>query len=175
LSWKSVDARDSQFFSLSCPIVSLNSVGYAFSPRFPNNSILYVLDDDAEDDSKPAPAPTLPPDDVYVIGDKKEISTTFSSGNGGHGAMFDIECKSDTGDLVISSLDFHTDLVGVDINVKVFTKPGSYVGYGYLSDAWEIVADTTVKGEGYYKRTGKYLNALSQITFPRQEAANFSL
>jgi len=173
LTCKSIDARDSRFSYSLPPIVSLNAVGYAFSPRFPNNSILYVLVDEVEDASKPAPTPTLPPD-VYVIGDKKEISTTFSSGNGGHGVMFDVECKSETGDLIISSLDFHTDLVGVDINVKVFTKRGSYVGFGYRSEAWEIVADTTVKGEGYYKRTGKYLHALSQITSILHEAANFS-
>jgi hypothetical protein len=130
--------------------------GYVFSPRFSNNSIRYVLDDEVEDATEPTPpTPTLHHDDVYVIGDKKEISTTFSSGNGGHGGMFDILCNSETGDLVVSSIDFHTDLVGVGINVKVFTKPGSYVGYGYQSEAWEIVADTTVKGEGYYKRTGK--------------------
>jgi len=126
--------------------------GYFFSPRFPNNNIHYVLDDEADDASEETPTQTLP-SGVYGIGDKKEISTTFSSGNGGYGAMFDIECKSETGDLVISSMDFHTDLVGVDINVKIFTISGSYVGYGYQSEAWNIVADTTVKGEGYYKRT----------------------
>jgi len=127
--------------------------GYFFSPRFPNNNIHYVLDNKVDYESEQTPTPTLPPDVVYVKSDNKEITTTFSSGNGGYGAMFDIECKSETGDLVISSMDFHTDLVGVDINVKIFTKSGSYVGYGHQSEAWSIVADTTVKGEGYYKRT----------------------
>lgn len=112
-----------------------------------------MLDNEVDDSSEQIPTPTLPPDVAHFIGDKKELTTTFSSGNGGFGAMFDVESKSEKGDLVITSMDFHTDLAGVDINVKIFTKTGSYVGFGYQSEAWSIVADTTVKGEGYYKRT----------------------
>ena len=115
-----------------------------------------MLDPEAgEYASQSISTPAQPPIDMYVISDKQELLTTFSSGNGGHGAMFDIECQSETSDVVISSIDFHTDLLGVDINVKVFTKAGSYVGYGYNSVVWDIVADTNVVGKGYYQRTGK--------------------
>lgn len=73
------------------------------------------------------------------------ISTTGSYGN-----MFDIETKSKA--IEIYQLEFYTD-VTEDVNFRVWTKSGSYLGCESSEELWREVANGTTKGLGSLSTT----------------------
>ena len=84
-------------------------------------------------------------DEIY------HLSTAFASGNRGYGSMFDL--SNTVGEYaVITTVDFHTNLLD-EVNVAVYTKEGSYLGSEFRPGDWNLIANTSVIGQGYYKRT----------------------
>jgi hypothetical protein len=94
--------------------------------------------------------------------DLHRISTTFASGNRGYGSMFDVS-NSEGDYAVITSIDFHTNLMS-DMNVIVYTKEGSFQGSEFKPVDWTIIANTTVTGQGYYKRTAIPPTDMDQVS-----------
>lgn len=66
--------------------------------------------------------------------------------------MFDVS-NTEGEYAVITGIDFHTNLQNDDVNVVVYTKEGSYLGSEFTPGDWHMIANTSVVGQGYYKRT----------------------
>lgn len=135
--------------------------GSTLAPRNFNGAIKYAIE------SVPTPAPTAEPTMKPVQvptqagggpagtgpsgGALRDLQTTFASGNGGYGAFFDVAAKP-TADVIVKTLDFHTDFPGT-VKVSVYTLEGSYVNSKFDSSPWKLVCETSVQGAGYYSRT----------------------
>lgn len=146
--------------------------GSTLAPRNFNGAINYAIE------SVPTPAPTAEPTRKPVqvptqagggptstgsgsnVG-MRDLQTTFASGNGGFGAMFDVASKA-AADVIVKTLDFHTDYPG-SVKVSVYTLPGSYVNSKYDSTAWKLICETTVEGAGYYSRTSIPESAFNSV------------
>lgn len=124
--------------------------GETFSDRLWNGSIHYAAHAPVAGALSPTPPPTPLPQ-LLLAPNRQEIVTTFASGNSGYGCMFDVTVK-EGGAVVVTALDLHIDRSGT-VGVKVYTKKGTYVGFGYDPTAWTLVADATVAGLGVYRRT----------------------
>ena len=93
----------------------------------------------------------------------QHLSTTFASGNRGYGCMFDV--SNTEGDYaVMTTIDFHTDLIDEMINVVVYTKEGSYLRSEFKPNDWVVISNTTVSGQGYYKRTPIPMDEYRQVS-----------
>lgn len=85
--------------------------------------------------------------------------------------MFDV--TNTEGDYaVLTNIDFHTDL-DENINVVVYTKEGSYLGSEFKPKDWVIISNTTVSGQGYYKRTRIPKDEFSQVSILNGETRGF--
>lgn len=71
--------------------------------------------------------------------------------------MFDVS-NTEGEYAVITTIDFHTNVVNDKINVVVYTKEGSYLGSEFTPGSWYVIANTSVTGQGYYKRTSTTLD-----------------
>jgi len=118
----------------------------------------------------PTPEPTIPiPEDITK--NQQEIIMTMSSGNGGHGAMFDVTAKPGR-TLVVKTLDIHTDSMS-DVEVEVYLVNGPYAPHSFDAEAWSLICSTTVRGEGYFQRTRLPERDFAKIVIPGGETRGF--
>jgi len=119
---------------------------------------------------EPTQEPTIyiPPD---IAQNQQEVITTFASGNGGFGSMFDITAKPDR-TLVLKTLDIHTDALD-EVQVEVYMVVGSYAPHSFDAAAWTLVCKTTVRGEGYFARTRLPEEDFAKIAIPGGETRGF--
>ena len=120
--------------------------------------------------AKPTPEPTvyIPPD---IAQNQQEVITTFASGNGGYGSMFDVTAKPDR-TLVLKTLDIHTDSLD-EVDVQVFMVLGSYAPYSFDAAAWTLICETKVRGEGYFARTRLPEEDFAKVAIPGGETRGF--
>jgi len=88
--------------------------------------------------ARPTESPTSAPTQI------RELATTFEHSRSYAGNMFDILARDD---VEISTIAFHTFVAG-DVNIKVYTREGSYLGHDKDLKGWTLVADAVVKGHG---------------------------
>lgn len=140
--------------------------GTTTSPRLWNGKIRYaILDDSNGETAQSSQAAPKTPFNNSTLHEIFRLSTTFASGNKGYGSMFDL--SNTVGEYaVVTSIDFHTNLVD-EINVVVYTKEGSYLGSEFRPSDWNILSNTSVTGQGYYKRT-----AIPEAEFQQISIAN---
>eukprot|EP00804_Cyclotella_cryptica_P022681 CCRYP_012488-RA/>CCRYP_012488-RA protein AED:0.03 eAED:0.03 QI:1589/1/1/1/1/1/9/60/937 len=112
-----------------------------------NGAINYETIENIKQNNPPVQASSI----SYSPERVKSVTSKFFSGNsGGFGIAFDVIPKKD---LVITSLDFHTDLEQA-IEVYVWTRRGSHEGHERDQLAWERVCSSAkVLGQGPYKAT----------------------
>ena len=120
--------------------------------------------------SEPTPEPTvyIPPD---IAQNQQEVITTFASGNGGYGSMFDVTAKPDR-TLVLKTLDIHTDSMD-EVDVEVFMVVGSYAPHSFDAAAWTLICKTRVRGEGYFARTRLPEVDFAKVAIPGGETRGF--
>ena len=87
--------------------------------------------------------------------------------------MFDIS-NTEGNYAGITSIDFHTNLIS-DINIIVYSKIGSFIGSEFKPSDWIIIVNTTVTGQGYYKRTPIPMGDFTQISIPNGAIQGFYL
>ncbi len=69
------------------------------------------------------------------------ITTTFNSNNGHTGNMFDLTTFSN--DLLVTGLDVNLkNLIGSDVSIDVYIKPGSYTGFESNASAWTLISSS---------------------------------
>ena len=85
------------------------------------------------------------PDSVKLIHTKH-----FSGNSGSYGIMFDVVPRKK---MKIVGLDFHTEATSDDLEVEVWYKKGSHVGFERDQMSWTAVSYARVVGQGPYKRT----------------------
>jgi len=110
---------------------------------------------DDDEPEQPVPSPTAVPTGTPQ---GNEFVTTFAGGNGQAGNMFDIVT---TKTIDITNLDIHTVSTST-VNVEVWIKSGSYLGYEADQDAWTKVASVAVQGQGIRNRTPLPLDAFEE-------------
>merc|ERR1712110_290648 len=74
-----------------------------------------------------------------------------------YGNLFEVEAINyNLSSLVITSLDFHTNLLDEPIHVQVYTTKGSFrddSNFNYNFNEWKQVSNATVLGSGKYVST----------------------
>ena len=80
-----------------------------------------------------------------------ELMTTYEGANGSYGTMFDVTASS-SGSILINSFDLHAKVTG-PCPVRIFTRPGSHVGYERSNEGWSSLMDSYVQCTGLMKRT----------------------
>ena len=113
-----------------------------FQPRNWEGQIKYTLDASAID-----ALPTSAPTPVPVV---RTLETTMEGGNGQSGNMVDCVAINDVEILGISHI--HTNTLDM-VDVEVYTKVGSYLGYETDESAWTLITTVSVKGSGKGQRT----------------------
>jgi hypothetical protein len=88
--------------------------------------------------------------------------TTFAGGNGQAGNMFVVQAHHEA--ITIFSVDIHTYSKDPDLEVLIYTRPGSFWGYETSADGWEKICDTTVQGLGTADPTPVRANAIKEVT-----------
>jgi hypothetical protein len=87
----------------------------------------------------------------YASAPTLSLFTTLAQNNGNAGNMFDVKAKTN---LRIIGFDLHLNNTGINYNVKVFTKTGSYGGFETNSLVWGTpildvpVSNSEVRGVG---------------------------
>ena len=100
----------------------------------------------------------------------REIITGFSGSNFLHGNLFDVYAQTD---LVVTSLDIHTDIQGKSLPVKVYTKQGSIRENHTIWDDWREVANTPIAGNGHYGSTPIPSSAFSPVIIMADTVQSF--
>lgn len=82
---------------------------------------------------------------LHLPATAQEISldTTYASGNGQSGNMFDVRAETD---IVVTRLDAHIDSGGT--TVEIYTTPGTYMGKETSPGAWTMLGSVAVTGMG---------------------------
>lgn len=78
------------------------------------------------------------------------LDTTYASGNGQAGNMFDVVAGDN---IVISRVDGHID--AGSWNVEVYATPGGYAGKESTPGAWTLIGSVNVVGQGDVSSGGK--------------------
>ncbi len=103
----------------------------------------------AQPTSKPTLAPTPPP---LPFGTKSELETSMTGDTGSCGNFFDV-LNTSAYTVTILSLDIHTRHKGKNLEIEVYTKPGSHLGFEQKPKTWTKVASTIIRGLGYLNLT----------------------
>lgn len=99
-----------------------------------------------------------------------ELITVFSGMKPLYGNLFDVYAVYD---LVVTSLDIHTDIQDMPVIVKVFTKKGSMRDNSTTWDDWREVANTKIKGNGQYGSSPIPSNAFSPVVIMADTIQSF--
>lgn len=94
----------------------------------------------------PTPFPTrapsrLPTDSSLVV---EQLLTSFQGGNGQAGNMIDIVAHQP---ITVKAFDIHT-YSNATVDVLVYTKKGTYKGFDKDENAWELICEAQVMGQG---------------------------
>ena len=142
--------------------------GTAVAPRLFDGQLNYETKVVPTMEPTPEPTVYIPPD---IAQNQQEVITTFASGNGGYGSMFDVTAKLDR-TLVLKTLDIHTDSLD-DVDVQVFMVVGSYAPHSFDAAAWTLICETRVRGEGYFARTRLPEEDFAKVAIPGGETRGF--
>jgi M6 family metalloprotease-like protein len=137
--------------------------GYTFNNRIWNGSILYSLKIEI-----PAPFPTGLPTPV-LPSEPQKLTTTFDGGTRQAGNMFDVLTFED---ISITGFDIHI-IDEIEVQVDVFTKEGSHVGFENDCEEWSMVASISVMGAGNGKPTYLTFESSGPLVLPRDHAQAF--
>ena len=73
----------------------------------------------------------------------KQLVTTYDSGHSAAGFMFDMKAKND---IAIKNMDINMYTTRDTVQLEIYTKEGSWVGYETNEDAWTLWLNETIKG-----------------------------
>eukprot|EP00591_Stephanopyxis_turris_P017156 CAMPEP_0195539364 /NCGR_PEP_ID=MMETSP0794_2-20130614/50012_1 /TAXON_ID=515487 /ORGANISM="Stephanopyxis turris, Strain CCMP 815" /LENGTH=977 /DNA_ID=CAMNT_0040673389 /DNA_START=295 /DNA_END=3228 /DNA_ORIENTATION=- len=98
--------------------------------------------------SNPTATPTIAPTTTAhrTFNVAATLRTTLVGGNGSYGSMFDLVTKSN--EIVVRSIEFHTDIIDERTLVEVYTRSGSFQGFERDPSAWRKIASETLLGQG---------------------------
>ena len=108
----------------------------SFDSSYPAGTWKLLVSDGGGGDTGTVNAATL-----RITHNLSSLTTTFAAGNGASGNAFNVTAKE--AEITVRSLDIH--LSGNTI-VKVFTKPGSYVGNLNSPGLWTEIASEALNG-----------------------------
>ena len=121
--------------------------GHTFNDRIWNGALYYSV----ENYGLTTVAPTSQPTNL-LLPHSRTLETTFTGTTGQSGIMFDVFAYAD-----ISINGFDINMAdSVAVQVDVFTKKGTLVGYERDCSAWSVITSIIVAGEGFGNPT--YLN-----------------
>mmetsp|Transcript_17762 Transcript_17762/g.20464 ORF Transcript_17762/g.20464 Transcript_17762/m.20464 type:complete len:1014 (-) Transcript_17762:73-3114(-) len=136
-----------------------------FPERMANVEIPYTIRPSPKLFSQPSASAAPLPSQLHQYNHPSSVETTLEGGNGSYGTMFTIKALQD---VVITSLDIHTDKY-VGVHVTVYTKLGKFDDAANIKQAmdWDVVSgNVTIMGQGF----GSY----TPIVFP-QEYSNLGI
>uniref|UniRef100_A0A7S4VGZ2 Transmembrane protein n=2 Tax=Ditylum brightwellii TaxID=49249 RepID=A0A7S4VGZ2_9STRA len=146
----------------------LNAQAKFFSPRVWSGSIYYVTE---EEPCPTSDSPSAPPCTNHG---SSVVETLFQGATTAYGNMFDIRSLADG--LVVKTLEISTtsDLVRADMSVKVFTKPGTHLGFEGVANAWALISEVILERpkEGN-TRTIIPLHAFEEVSLNANERQAF--
>ena len=73
------------------------------------------------------------------------ILSGFAESTGSYGNMFDVKTKASS--IKIVTIEFYTDMT-FEVGYEVWTRPDTFIGYLGDYDAWEKIAQGTIRGNG---------------------------
>jgi len=171
LAWKvGVGLGEPQFITRSTP----------YAKRVLNGVVQYDVQYTQPPTMVPTTSPVTHAEEFYDV--SKSLETTMKGGNGSYGIMFNIVAKHT---LVVTTLSIHTDMV-TNVNVTVYSKPGSYVGAELPNsldpiraqeeeiNGWREVSPSQVlKGRGYQNPTELSSDLFDAITVRADDTQAF--
>jgi len=125
-----------------------------FSPREFNGSVRYISETEEPKYVSSRPG--------------GELLTTYSGGNGSYGAMFNIKAKKR---IRLRGVKIHIQRKNVQIDV--YTKDGSFIGYQQSPDSWTLMCRVQVQGLGMYKQTSLPSECFDGLTMNSGETLGF--
>jgi len=106
------------------------------------NGALHYVTEIGTSTAVPTPMPISPWIDAFQI--DRVLTTDLMGGTGGYGCMFEIRAKTD---LVLRSLALVVNNE-TSMNVEIWTKTNSYLGFEADEKSWRKVSEVAVQGRG---------------------------
>jgi len=138
-----------------------------FPERMANVEIPYIIRPSPKLFSQPSAHAASLPSKLHQYNHPSSVETTLEGGNGSYGTMFTIKALQD---VVITSLDIHTDKY-VGVHVTVYTKLGKFDDAANIKQAmdWDVVSgNVTIMGQGF----GSYTPIISPREYNNQDTDN---
>lgn len=132
------------------------------------NGILYYLTLTDLTTAQPTPSPVLPWVESYGV--NQQIETTYQGGTSEYGCFFEVRALQN---LVIRSLQVRISQRQVTVEVKVWTKLDTYVGFESDERYWKEVADVMVYAKGPDSLTPIPQENFYAVTVPAQSIQSF--